>query len=32
MAGSVLALLPVVVLFLFVQRSFVESIATTGAK
>ncbi|WP_432841420.1 carbohydrate ABC transporter permease [Dactylosporangium sp. CA-092794] len=30
MAGSVLALLPIVVMFLLVQRSFVESVATTG--
>lgn len=30
MAGSVLALLPIVAMFLVVQRSFVESVATTG--
>ena len=32
MAGSVLAMAPVVVLFLIIQRSFVEGIATTGIK
>lgn len=32
MAGSVLALLPVIALFLVVQRHFVESVATTGVK
>lgn len=32
MAGAVLALTPMVVLFLFVQRRFVEGIATTGLK
>lgn len=32
MAGSLLALLPVVVFFLFIQRSFVAGIATTGLK
>jgi len=32
MAGSVLSLLPVVVLFLIVQRSFVQGIATTGSR
>lgn len=32
MAGSVLALLPMVVAFLLIQRSFVEGIATTGLK
>lgn len=32
MAGSVLALLPVVCMFLLVQKSFVEGIATTGIK
>jgi multiple sugar transport system permease protein len=32
MAGSVLSLLPVVVLFLIVQRVFVQGIATTGSK
>lgn len=32
MAGSVLSLLPVVVLFLLVQRVFVQGIATTGTK
>ncbi len=32
MAGSLLALLPMVIVFLFVQRRFVEGIATTGMK
>jgi multiple sugar transport system permease protein len=32
MAGSLLALLPVVVFFLVIQRSFVAGIATTGIK
>jgi multiple sugar transport system permease protein len=32
MAGSVLALLPMMVAFLLVQRRFVEGIATTGIK
>jgi multiple sugar transport system permease protein len=32
MAGSVLALAPVVVFFLLIQRSFVAGIATTGMK
>src|SRR5688500_14328011 len=32
MAGSVLTLLPMVVAFLFVQRRFIEGIATTGLK
>ena len=32
MAGSALAMLPLVVLFLFAQRYFVEGIATTGLK
>lgn len=32
MAGSLLALLPVVVFFLVIQRSFVTGIATTGLK
>jgi multiple sugar transport system permease protein len=32
MAGSVLALLPMMVAFPFVQRRFVEGIATTGIK
>jgi multiple sugar transport system permease protein len=32
MAGAVMALLPIVVLFLFVQRRFIEGIATTGMK
>jgi len=32
MAGSVVALIPMVVAFLFVQRSFIEGVATTGMK
>ncbi|WP_246530758.1 carbohydrate ABC transporter permease [Streptomyces bathyalis] len=32
MAGAVLSLLPVIVLFLLIQRSFVQGIATTGLK
>jgi len=32
MAGSVLAMLPMLVAFLFVQRTFVQSIASTGLK
>lgn len=32
MAGSLLALLPVIVFFLLIQRSFVAGIATTGMK
>lgn len=32
MAGSLLALLPVVIFFLLIQRSFVAGIATTGLK
>lgn len=32
MAGSVLSLLPVILLFLVVQKSFVQGIATTGTK
>jgi multiple sugar transport system permease protein len=32
MAGSVIAVLPMVVAFLFVQKRFIESIATTGMK
>ncbi|HEY4266578.1 MAG TPA: carbohydrate ABC transporter permease [Galbitalea sp.] len=32
MAGAVLSLLPIVALFLLVQRSFVQGIATTGVK
>lgn len=32
MAGSVLSLLPVIVFFLIIQRSFVAGIATTGMK
>jgi len=32
MAGSVIALIPMVIAFLFVQRSFIEGVATTGMK
>jgi multiple sugar transport system permease protein len=32
MAGSLVAIVPLVVIFLFVQRRFIESIATTGLK
>jgi multiple sugar transport system permease protein len=32
MAGSILALLPMVIMFLMIQRRFVEGIATTGFK
>ncbi len=32
MAGSVLAVLPIVIMFLLVQRSFVESVATAGIR
>ncbi|HEV8456077.1 MAG TPA: hypothetical protein VGQ24_14355 [Gemmatimonadales bacterium] len=32
MAGAILALLPMIVAFLFVQRRFIEGIATTGIK
>ncbi len=32
MAGSLVAILPLVVIFLIVQRRFIESIATTGLK
>jgi multiple sugar transport system permease protein len=32
LAGAVLSLLPVIVLFLLIQRSFVQGIATTGLK
>jgi multiple sugar transport system permease protein len=32
MAGSILALLPMIVMFLLIQRKFVEGIATTGFK
>lgn len=30
MAGSVLAVLPTLIIFLFAQRYFIEGIATTG--
>ena len=32
MAGSVLALLPIIAMFLLVQKSFVQGVATTGVK
>jgi multiple sugar transport system permease protein len=32
MAGSVITILPVVILYLFVQKQFTEGIATTGLK
>ena len=32
MAGSVLALVPIVLFFLLIQRRFVEGMATTGIK
>jgi multiple sugar transport system permease protein len=32
MAAAVLALLPVIVFFLLIQRRFVEGVATTGIK
>jgi multiple sugar transport system permease protein len=32
MAGSILALLPMIIMFLMIQRKFVEGIATTGFK
>lgn len=32
MAGALVAVVPLVVAFLFVQRRFIESIATTGLK
>jgi multiple sugar transport system permease protein len=32
MAGSLIAILPLVVAFLFIQRRFIENIATTGLK
>jgi multiple sugar transport system permease protein len=32
MAGSVLALVPIVLFFLLIQRRFVDSMATTGIK
>jgi len=32
MAGSLIAVLPLALLFLFVQRRFIESVATTGLK
>lgn len=32
MAGSVIAIIPMVILFLFFQKQFVEGIATTGTK
>ena len=32
MAGSLLAMLPMVVLYLFFQKQFIEGIAMTGGK
>jgi multiple sugar transport system permease protein len=32
MAGSVLAIVPMIVAFLLIQRRFVESIATSGLR
>ena len=32
MAGSLLAMLPMVVLYLFFQRQFIEGVAMTGGK
>jgi multiple sugar transport system permease protein len=32
MAGSLIAILPLVIAFLFIQRRFIENIATTGLK
>lgn len=32
MAGSLIAVLPLVIMFLFVQRRFIESVASTGLK
>ena len=32
MAGSVITILPIVILYLFVQKQFTEGIATTGLK
>jgi ABC-type glycerol-3-phosphate transport system permease component len=32
MAGSVITILPVLILYLLVQRQFTEGIATTGLK
>ena len=32
MAGSLLAMLPMVILYLIFQRQFIEGIATTGGK
>ena len=32
MAGSVITLIPVLLLYLFAQRQFTEGIATTGLK
>lgn len=32
MAGSLIAVLPLAIMFLFVQRRFIESVATTGLK
>ena len=32
MAGSLIAVLPLVIMFLLVQRRFIESVASTGLK
>ncbi len=32
MAGSLLAMLPMVILYLFFQRQFIEGVAMTGGK
>lgn len=32
MAGSVITILPIIIMYLFIQRSFTEGIATTGLK
>ena len=32
MAGSLLAMLPMIVLYLFFQRQFIEGVAMTGGK
>jgi multiple sugar transport system permease protein len=32
MAGSLIAVLPLAVMFLIMQRRFIESVATTGLK
>ena len=32
MAGSLLAMLPMIILYLFFQRQFIEGVAMTGSK